>query len=322
MKKIRKIAASLVSSVVFTVCLAAGTTIVKGSEIYIVSAEDNRFSYCVNTDGSIKIKATEGAVIDEEAFSIPSTIDGKNVTAIADRAFIGQQDIKSVVIPESITQLGNNAFSNCYALEKVDIKGVLTDIGAYPFFAAPYEDALEKSGDYVILNNDILYDYTGTSQNIIIPDGIRVISANLFTHLEDLRDFEINYVSIPDSVEYICTGAFYNCNSINDVNMGIGIKNIGENAFTADDMTIIGYYETYAQTYATDAGFDFEPVLEYGKQSDTVYAEFSNDFRQYYFTDETEFSREGVYVYRRNYNGEKVEVTDWEYSSDIQSLLE
>ncbi|MCM1226483.1 MAG: leucine-rich repeat domain-containing protein [Clostridium sp.] len=319
MKKMRNIAAYILSAMIFTICISVELMSVDGSETYVVSTEDDRFSYCALADGSIKIRATDGAVF-EDNMSIPSALDSQNVTAIDDRAFVGQQDLTAVTIPDSVTQIGNSAFSNCHQLSKVEIQGKITNIGYYPFYDTPFEDTLQKRGDFIILNKDILYGYTGSAETIIVPDGIRVISANLFTGFESVREFKINYVSIPDSVEYICTGAFYGCDNIISVIMGSGIKSIGENAFTAESMYIRGYYETAAQTYAADAGFTFQPIIEYGKQSDTVYADFSDGFRQFYFTDETEFSREGVFVYRRNYNGEKIEITDWQYSAKLSDL--
>lgn len=319
MKGLKKTIAAALSFVIFTLCLSVHMTAATVGEVYTVSTEDSRFSCCQNSDGTLKIKASDNTSFSGE-LKIPSSLDGKNVTAVSDRGFIGQKLVTKLVFPESVTSIGESAFSNCIALEKVEVKGTITDIGLYPFFATPFEKGLEKKNDFVIFNGDILYDYTGSSQNISIPDGIRVISGTLFTYFEAKRDFEINYITLPDSVEYICGKAFYDCNNIISISLGTGINSIGENAFTSSDMTVIGYYDTYAQTYAENHGFTFEPLVPYGTMSETIYADFSKGFRQYYFTDEKEFSREGVLVYRRNYNGEKVEVTDWEYSSALEEL--
>lgn len=317
----KKSIAFVLSFIIFTIFLSIHLIMVDGSEVYTVSSEDSRFSYYLNADGGVKVKASEGALFKGNMI-IPTSLDGKTVTAISERGFIGQNFMMSLEIPESVTMIGDSAFSNCTSLLNVSINGIITDIGSYPFYATPYEDTLEKKGDFVILNGDILYDYKGLSQNISIPNGIRVISGNLFTYLELNRDFKVNNLIFPDSVEYICSKAFYDCNDIININIGTGMKNIGMDAFTSSGMNIMGYFDTYALSYASDHGYTFIPLIPYGDISSTIYAEYSDDFRQYYFSDEKEFSREGVFVYRRNYNGEKIEITDWEYSSTLQEVYE
>lgn len=317
--KFRKTLVFTSAFILFSFFLGIHLSAADESEVYTISNQDSRFEYTELPSGSIKIRASEGTVF-MGLLTLPSLLDGKSVTAISDRGFIGQKLITDLIIPKSISSIGGSAFSNCLSLNKVNINGTLTDLGIYPFYATPFENSLEKNGDFIILNSDILYDYTGASSDIQIPDGIRVISGNLFTYFEAQRDFDIKYVSFPDSVEYICSGAFFDCNKIVDITLGTGVKNIGINAFTSSGMTVSGYYETYAQAYASDHGFEFKPFIPYGEIGETLYADFEKGFRQYYFSDEESFSRDGVFVYRRNYNGEKMEVTDWVYTSTPKEL--
>lgn len=320
MIKFRKILASALSTVIFTLLLSVHLTMASGEDSYTLSTEDNRYSWCELSDGTIKIRASGNASFSGE-LKIPSTLDGKKVTALADRGFIGQILLTKLVIPDSVTSIGDSAFSNCTSLETVTTGGKITDMGLYPFFYTPYEKKLEKKDDFVIFADDILYDYTGSSGNIIIPDGIRVISGTLFTYSEDNNNYKITSITVPDSVEYICSNAFYGCNNITTVTLGTGLKNIGQDAFTASDITIMGYYNTLAFNYATNQNYKFSPLVPYGELSSTVYADFSDNFRQYYFTDEKSFSREGVFVYKRKYTGEKIEVKDWEYSATPAELI-
>ena len=118
MKGIKKAIASAISFVIFTLCLSVHLTIADGSEVYTVSTEDSRYSYCENSDGSVKIKASDNASFTGE-LKIPSSLDGKNITAVSDRGFIGQKLVTKLVLPEAVSAIGESAFSNCSALEKV-----------------------------------------------------------------------------------------------------------------------------------------------------------------------------------------------------------
>lgn len=62
-------------------------------------------------------------------------IDGKPVTRVGSRAFRDDTMIKTVVLPDSMIEIGAQAFFNCVALEKVTIEGNgLKEIGNRAFF--------------------------------------------------------------------------------------------------------------------------------------------------------------------------------------------
>ena len=106
------------------------------------------------------------------ALTIPSTIQGLPVTAIADNAFYGCTNLTSVTIPASVTSIGNQAFSGCSGLSGVSlpesfltdieyigltgqvaantlIQGVANNLGGNSAFITDFTNAvLSKSGNY------------------------------------------------------------------------------------------------------------------------------------------------------------------------------
>jgi uncharacterized repeat protein (TIGR02543 family) len=70
--------------------------------------------------------------------SIPSTLDGLPVVAIADDVFYGSYDLKSVSFPSSITSIGANAFKNCTELTTVSLSSTsITRIEENTFMGCP-----------------------------------------------------------------------------------------------------------------------------------------------------------------------------------------
>lgn len=70
---------------------------------------------------------------------IPSTIDGESVTSIDTYAFVMADDVTSVVIPETVTYLANQAFYACGSLSEVTFEGGI------PLFAGePIADCAES----------------------------------------------------------------------------------------------------------------------------------------------------------------------------------
>lgn len=64
---------------------------------------------------------------------ITSVVIPESVTAIGDLAFLGCRKLTSVVVPDSVTSIGKSAFSGCSNLTSVVIGENVSTIGAYAF---------------------------------------------------------------------------------------------------------------------------------------------------------------------------------------------
>ena len=71
-----------------------------------------QFNYTTN-NGTITITGYTGP---GGAVAIPDTINGLPVTRIGDSAFDGETSLTSVTIPNSVTSIGEEAFSCCTSL--------------------------------------------------------------------------------------------------------------------------------------------------------------------------------------------------------------
>lgn len=64
---------------------------------------------------------------------LESVVIPEGVTKIANNAFTACTKLKSVVLPEGLTSIGKMAFWNCKSLESVVIPSTVTEIGSYAF---------------------------------------------------------------------------------------------------------------------------------------------------------------------------------------------
>ena len=76
------------------------------------------FIFIPENDGSYSIMAADANNMPAEVV-IPSSHEGKPVTAIAQRGFYGCSSINSILLPESITSVGASAFYECFKLVEV-----------------------------------------------------------------------------------------------------------------------------------------------------------------------------------------------------------
>lgn len=103
---------------------------------------------------------------------IPAEYDGKPVTAVADSAFAYSRhpsDIISVIIPDSVKEIGKNAFYNQDALESVNI-------GA--------GSKLEKIGNNAFSGN-------GALKSIYLPAGLNLIGDSVFNNCGGLDEISV-----------------------------------------------------------------------------------------------------------------------------------
>ena len=69
--------------------------------------------------------------------------------------------ITSVVIPDSVTEIGEGAFSDCTSLESVEIPSSVTEIGVHAFSGCTslssvvIPDGVKKIGDYAFKDCNI-----------------------------------------------------------------------------------------------------------------------------------------------------------------------
>ena len=115
--------------------------------------------------------------------NIASEYNGVPVKSIHKEVFKNSK-ITSVVIPDSVTSIGESAFFNCRSLTSVVIGDSVTSIGNYAFY-----------------NCDSL-------TSVVIPDSVTSIGEEAFYNCDSLRSVEIG-----DSITSIGYGAFYGCNS-------------------------------------------------------------------------------------------------------------
>lgn len=184
------------------------------------------YHYELRSDGTVQITKYIGDDVD---VVIPSKIKGKKVTRIGAWAFEEYIDgpglsIESVVIPDTVTSIGSEAFSYCDNLKKVTLPSSVTDIGTSAFRGTSWLETLKKNNDYVVVNN-ILLASTVTEGEVTIPDGVVTIAGGVF------ESTNITNVHFPDSVTVIENLAFNECYKLTHIVLPKKLTYLGDVCF-------------------------------------------------------------------------------------------
>ena len=181
--------------------------------------EKDNIIYTVKKDDTLAVTSYKG---DELSLTIPEKVKGLYVTEIGEGAFKESYNVSYVTIPNRVTRIGDEAFYNCVNL--INIMGAegVRSVGAHCFTgtaAAAYSDE-----DFVVVGG-ILIAYKGSDTNVVIPDGVRIIST-AFANRAD-----ISSVTIPKSVKVIGESAFEGATSIKALDLTSSVIRVEDRAF-------------------------------------------------------------------------------------------
>jgi len=165
-------------------------------------------------------------------FSIPDS-----VTSIGDSAFSGCTNLTSVTIGNGVTSIGQSAFSRCTSLTSVTIPNSVTTIGSWAFDCTSLAEINVDAGNSaycsengVLYNKDktVLHTYLAgkTGSTFTIPDSVTSIGNNAFYRCT------FTNITIPNGVNSIGNYAFTYCTNLASVTIESGVTSIGNNVFS------------------------------------------------------------------------------------------
>ena len=177
-----------------------------------------------------------------------------SVTSIGDSAFYNCSSLRSVTIGESVTTIGSSAFYECYSLTSVTIPDSVTTIGDYAFRSCSSLTSVTIGDSVTTIGNWAFCDcYSLTS--VTIPDSVTTIGSYAFYYC-----YRLTSVTIPDSVTTIGEGAFYNCSSLTSVTIPDSLTTIGSYVFDYCNSALYTEYE-YG-IYVGDASNPYKMLVE------------------------------------------------------------
>ena len=177
---------------------------------------DGSYQFILNADNTATITKYTG---NEHRITIPAQVTHGAyiypVSKIGDRVFCNYKYVlTSVQIPDTVTEIGSNAFYNCTSLKSVTIQD-------------NKPSCVKKIGRQAFMFCSELTD-------IPILDSVTEIDSEAFHHCE-----ELDTVTIPEGVTSVADGMFRYCYNLHTVTLPDSVTAIEERAFTGTALTQI-----------------------------------------------------------------------------------
>lgn len=204
-----------------------------------------KYAYKVNEDGSNTATITkflgpvnsantvDSANPDFYDIKIPSELGGHTVTGLGEYSFSGYlsaaqsnepyqfgRNIHSVTIPQSVTSIGDYAFSRCEKMDSLTINDATTSIGSWAFDEC-YKLTTLSLGKNITTIGDYAFLDCHTLDNVTIPPSVTSIGKSAF-----YRCYALTTLSLGENIEKIGSYAFAECGHLTNVTIPEKVKTI------------------------------------------------------------------------------------------------
>ena len=183
--------------------------------------------------GIPKYTIVDGSIVADQAFYRKADIEA--VTLPAGIREIGQfsfarSTVAQVFIPEGVEEICYGAFYHCDSLIVAVLPDTVMNVEPKAFEHTAWVEnfrnrSTDVQGDYLI-SGGVLVAYRGTGQAVTVPEGVRVIAAEVFK-----GHSEIERVVMPNSLLVIGEGAFEDCTGLRNIQLNRGLESVKDRAF-------------------------------------------------------------------------------------------
>lgn len=176
-----------------------------------------------------------------ERIVIPDT-----VTEIGNRTFGNASALRDVTLSKNLEKIGDEVFVNCTSLEKIEMPDSINNMGTNLFAGCTLLSEVKLQNNKIRIQEGTFKNCTSLKK-IELPGALQYIHANAFEGCEKLESITVpdGFLAIDENAfknckrltsvdlkgNYVWSNAFENCRELTDVKMSDSIFNIGNAAF-------------------------------------------------------------------------------------------
>ena len=210
-----------------------------------------------------------------------------SVTKISQYAFESVRNVKNMMIPSGVEEIGAAAFEAATALYPVQDLRNVKQLGAMAFADVKnlrmillgenlqiYMGKAYQNTNQIIIRSGIesLYLPDGTKTSYEVLNGCTGVKSVIFGKGMTLHRGdgayckELENIVLPEDLTEIPENFAKGCTSLKSIYIPETVTKIGENAFQDDTIVLYGKKDSVAESYAKEAGLTFQDIDEHVHQ--------------------------------------------------------
>lgn len=221
-----------------------GSGVYGTSSVTVKSNNSDRFvsnnvEYHILSEREATVEVSHAWNENMTTIDIPATVSYRNkkytVTEIGSKAFLYCGEMldsrnypnpaTQIILPPTLTKIGENAFAYCENLTKLDIPNSVYSIGKFAFWSCTGLISVSLPNSLTTIDFGV-FSFCGSLESIDLPNTIISIGDSAFSSCRSLTT-----VMIPNSVISIEMDAFAYCFGLKEVFIGSGVTSLGDRVF-------------------------------------------------------------------------------------------
>ena len=219
---------SIISFVIMLLCIC--------NDCYAKSYEKDGYGYDENSEMEYKILNDGTAAVtwcnkikSTDTLNVPATVNGRKVTQIGEgfsvyHGYEYAKNIKKVILPNTIKEIGNYGFSDCVELKEINIPKSIEKIGEGAFYDNRALKTIDLS-NVKIISRHAFYGCSGLTD--VKLSKVESIGDGAFLWCSSLKDVQL----VSSTIKEIGPEVFSYCSELEKINIPKSVEKIGESAF-------------------------------------------------------------------------------------------